>query len=158
MLWFAVAMDRSYSLLAWKHKRSECWGLVESRWSYVPYCIEWTAKYWNALMRAELPGVWCVCCLVTHSHCCLFFSVIACFYIGFLFCFPTTDFQQDEPVERDTEAIKEEAEKWVSRCKTGASVVMSCWIGWIIAVQLLRGLLPSSFFMLTADDSASTGW
>jgi hypothetical protein len=81
-------------------------------------------------------------------------SHITLFILSFIY---HTDFQ-DEPVERDTEAIKEEAERWVQRCKSGASVVMSCWIGWIVAAQLLKDTLPSSWFMFNADDTATTGW
>jgi hypothetical protein len=79
------------------------------------------------------------------------------------FCLPFfpsllhADFQ-DDPVERDTEAIKQEAELWVQRCKYSAAVVMSLWIGWIVAAQLLRDILPPSWYMLNADDSAQTGW
>lgn len=100
-------------------------------------------------------GVVLICTHTVVSGFLILFIIHFILFTSMNYC---TDFQQDEPVERDTEAIKEEAEKWVSRCKTGASVVMSCWIGWIITAQLLRDQLPSSLFMLTSDDSAATGW
>ena len=68
-----------------------------------------------------------------------------------------SDFQ-DEPTQRTPEDIEQEAAMWVQRCKTGVFMFVSIWIGWIVASQLLRGTLPSSWYMLNEDDPAVTGW
>jgi hypothetical protein len=64
----------------------------------------------------------------------------------------------DEPTESTPEEIQLEAEKWVNRCKLSASIFISLWIGWIVASQLLRNTLPSSWYMLNPQDVSRTGW
>jgi hypothetical protein len=68
------------------------------------------------------------------------------------------DFQDDAAVEATPEEIKQEAEKWVRRCKICATVAVASWVAWIVTAQVLRNVLPSSLYMLNPDDQALTGW
>lgn len=61
-------------------------------------------------------------------------------------------------VEATQDEILRDAEKWVQRCKISAVFIILAWIGWIVTAQVLRGVLPSSLYMLNADDAALTGW
>lgn len=74
--------------------------------------------------------------------------------VDFLFF---VDFQ-DDPTEATQEEIKQEALKWIQRCKIGASITVTIWLAWIITSQVMRDHLPASLFMLAPDDSAMTGW
>jgi len=68
------------------------------------------------------------------------------------------DHFQDDPTEATQEEIKQEALKWIQRCKIGASITVTIWLAWIITSQVMRDHLPASLFMLAGDDSAMTGW
>jgi hypothetical protein len=92
--------------------------------------------------RADLPGLWC--CLDTHA------------YYLFFYTYPLNYRLSTRRTGRaGYQAIKED--------KMG--LTMQNWrldrhvlLDWMDTAQLLRDQLPSSLFMLTADDSASTGW
>ena len=64
----------------------------------------------------------------------------------------------DTDTEQTQEEIRANAEKWVQRCKRSAIVFFLVWIGWIVAAQVLRDVLPPSLYMLRNDDEALTGW
>jgi hypothetical protein len=64
----------------------------------------------------------------------------------------------DEPTTMTPEQIHMEALKWVNRCKISAAVVVTGWIVWIIIAQVLRGVLPTSLYMLAPDSPQVTGW
>eukprot|EP01083_Nonionella_stella_P265052 898351_1 len=76
---------------------------------------------------------------------------------------PDDHFQDEEETGNDGRLpaeIQREAAKWVSRCQTGATVVVSLWLAWIGIAQYLRveNLLPSKFFFYSSDDAELTGW
>jgi len=78
----------------------------------------------------------------------------------FFFFFLFLDFQEEAAVEATTEEIQMMASKWVKRSQYSATVVMTGWLAWIIASQVLRHfhLLPAALFMHNADDADLTGW
>jgi hypothetical protein len=55
--------------------------------------------------------------------------------------------------------IKEAAAKWVNRCRMCSGLFIIAWIVWIVSAQLLRGIVfPTTWYMLSPNDSAVTGW
>lgn len=61
-------------------------------------------------------------------------------------------------MELTPEEITQNAEKWVLRCRIGATIVILAWIAWIVVAQVLRDILPTSLYMLNPDDATLTGW
>lgn len=68
------------------------------------------------------------------------------------------DQEEDGNAEISPQQVQMAAEKWVKRCQCSAMVFLTIWFVWILTSQLLRSHLPSSLFMLNADDAELTGW
>lgn len=63
------------------------------------------------------------------------------------------------PIMLTPEQIRVEVQTWVYRCKVGAVTAGAAFVAWIVTAQVLRGtVFPATWYMLSADNVALTGW
>ena len=60
---------------------------------------------------------------------------------------------------RDEYEIYLAERKWVFRCRNAAVIVLTGWLVWIVAVQIVAvGLLPHFLYVRRPDQGEYTGW